>query len=120
MYRYTTDGSTAANTPSSRRPSKSTLLTAALQWRRRVILRYLDENSAVTLSDLAEYVAKEQANAAGRGPTTADEKRSQIHLHHIDIPLFADLGLVTYDADSQTVTPTSAVDELDAIFFASD
>lgn len=96
------------------------MLAVVTHWRRRVILTYLRENDTVGLSELTEYLARKRANAARRGPTAADEQRSRAELLHVDIPLLADLELITYDTVSETISPASVVDELDSAFFITD
>ncbi|ODR80578.1 hypothetical protein BG842_03910 [Haladaptatus sp. W1] len=72
------------------------------------------------LSKLASVLAREKANAEGRGPTRSDERRTRLALHHVDVPLLADVGMLTYDTLSNIVTPTPSVDSLDAHFFITD
>ena len=62
----------------------------------RVVLTYLRKNDTVGLSELVQHLARKRANAARRGPTAADEELSRVELFHIDIPLLADLELITY------------------------
>lgn len=90
------------------------------RWRRRVSLTYLRDQGTIQLAELVDHLARERANAERRGPTAADEKRSRIELHHTDIPLFADLGLVTYDSTSKTVMPTTTIDCLNREYFITD
>jgi hypothetical protein len=89
-------------------------------WRRRVILTYLREHDTVGMAELTQYLARKRANAARRGPTAADERRSRAELQHVDVPLLADLELITYDAVSETIAPASVVHELDSAYFITD
>jgi hypothetical protein len=97
--------------------SLSEKTSVVTNWQRRAILTYLRDQGAVQLSELASYVAREKANAEGRGPTRSDERRTRLSLHHIDVPLLADVGMVTYDTVSRIVSPTPTVDHLGAPFF---
>lgn len=101
-------------------PSSSKMTSVVTDWRRRAVLTHLRDNGAVQLSELASYLAREKANAEGRGPTRSDERRTRVALHHVDVPLLADVGMITYDTISQIVSPTPTVDRLGASFFITE
>jgi hypothetical protein len=100
-------------------PSSSEMIPVVSDWRRRAVLTYLRDHGAVQLSELASQLARKKANAEGRGPTRSDERRNHVVLHHIDVPLLADVGMLTYDTVSRIVSPTPTVDRLGASFFTT-
>lgn len=93
------------------------MASVVTHWRHRAVLTYLQDHGSVQLSELASVLAREKANAEGRGPTRSDERRTRLTLHHIDVPRLADIGMVTYDTLSNIVTPTPSVERLDAPLF---
>lgn len=66
--------------------------------RRRKVLRYLDMSGGrATLSDLAEYVVKEE-NDLGEGMWTSKQRKGvYISLYQSHLPKMRDAGFVTYD-----------------------
>jgi DNA-binding transcriptional ArsR family regulator len=101
-------------------PTKDAVLSALADRRRRAILTFLREQQSVHFTELVEYVANEQKDAAQRWPSAADERRTVIRLHHIDLPLLIDVGLITYDERSGMISPTSAAINLSSVFFVTD
>ena len=118
MHQNVTFANEATSAPQS--DTSSERLSVVTCWRRRVVLTYLRKNDTVGLSELVQHLARKRANAARRGPTAADEELSRVELFHIDIPLLADLELITYDSVSETISPASVVDDLDSAFFITE
>jgi hypothetical protein len=100
--------------------TKNVVLSALADCRRRIILAFLRDQHPVHFTELVEYVANEQTNSTRRWPSPADERRTLIRLHHIDLPLLIDVGLITYDESSGMISPTSAAISLDSAFFVTD
>ena len=66
--------------------------------RRRKVLRYLDMNGGrATLSDLAEYVVKEENDLEEGMWTSKQRKRVYISLYQSHLPKMRDAGFITYD-----------------------
>lgn len=70
--------------------------------RRRVTMRCLARlTPAVTLSELSLAVAECEADVGIASEETRE--RMAITLHHCDLPLMADFGVLTYDANARRV-----------------
>lgn len=71
--------------------------------RRRLALAVLEEQSGVVdLECLAATVAAHETDADSPGEETVN--RVEVSLHHSHLPLMDDLGVVSYDTDSNAVT----------------
>jgi DNA-binding transcriptional ArsR family regulator len=75
------------------------LFEALADVQRRQVLAYLDamDDDVAAYSDLIEHVADDSA-----GEST-DHERVAVRLHHHHLPKLADVGVVEYDARSETV-----------------
>lgn len=70
--------------------------------RRRVVLAVLDEQAAVVEREhLAAEVAAHETGCDSPSEETVD--RVELSLHHSHLPLMDELGVVSYDLDSDTV-----------------
>lgn len=77
------------------------------QPRRQVAVRVLgDADLPLSLVTLARAVAAEQAGDFA--PAAPIVEYLQVRLHHVDLPMLADAGVVSYDADDRRVTALSA------------
>ena len=90
-------------TSDDRRPLEmnlDALFEALADAQRRRILAYLDatDDDVAAYSDLIEHVADDSA-----GESTTDRDRIAVSLHHNHLPKLADVGVVEYDARSETV-----------------
>lgn len=93
---FTTEQLSGANLTESERHK---LLT---KQRRRLALDILaDQSTPVTLVELAEKIAGREHDSA------ADEdsvKRIRTSLHHVHLPKMNELGIISYDGESNTIT----------------
>ena len=95
--------------------------------RRRVVLRYLDDREeAVPLDDLADHLVLEaDADDGGALASCGDalfgrRRRVQLTLRHGHVPKLADVGVVEFDVDANTVALTESGEALLARVDASD
>lgn len=80
----------------------SQYLEALAHRRRREALAALQEQGeSMTLVELSHHLMD-----AFRGPNQNEAKRLQLTLHHRHLPKLDDAGLVEFDPDEKTVTPT--------------
>ena len=91
---------------------------AIAPYHRRVLLAQLRDYGSVSLSELTEAMVREIASTDHCQLETINKKRVRARLYHIDIPLFADLGLLSYDKKSQRVSPTTALYSLNPILLS--
>jgi hypothetical protein len=70
---------------------------------RRVVLYYLREHERASLDALAACVAGWTASGPGTKPA-ADAETVRTALHHVHLPKLADVGLLTYDAETRRAT----------------
>ncbi|WP_435157434.1 DUF7344 domain-containing protein [Haladaptatus sp. DFWS20] len=82
---------------------------AVAPYHRRVLLAQVRDHGSLSLSELTEAMVREIASTEQCQLETVNKKRVRARLYHIDIPLFADLGLLLYDKKSQWVSPTAAL-----------
>lgn len=73
---------------------------------RRVVLYFLREHGSASLSELADVVTGWTRTERGVA-SPEDRDRVRAALHHVHLPKLESVGLVSYDADSQTVRPQS-------------
>jgi len=72
--------------------------------RRRIVVDYLGERGErVDVDALASAVSEKLRS---EDPELADADRLGILLHHVDLPLLDDIGLVAYDAGDRRVSPS--------------
>jgi len=80
--------------------------------RRRAILSVLDPTGPpVALADLARQVAAHEMDETLETVTGGPQvRRTYISLSHVHVPKLADAGVVSFDADRQTVAASSEFD----------
>ncbi|MEF8799478.1 MAG: hypothetical protein V5A56_00360 [Halolamina sp.] len=71
--------------------------------RRRAVLRTLDEEGELTLSELAEMIAAEENDAHPSGVSESARRSVYISLYQRHVPKLAEHGIVDYDRDESTV-----------------
>lgn len=81
----------------------------AIEHRRHALAFLDDQRGRVSVDALADHVTTAMAGQDGRDITHAEVAT---RLYHVDLPKLADAGIVVYDRDAGTVTPT---DRLDAV-----
>lgn len=88
---------------------------------RRVILYYLREHETATLDTLTECVTgwAESAPGATAGARPADDERVRVQLHHAHLPMLADTGFLTYDADTGEVTRRDLLPPTESVLSAA-
>lgn len=65
------------------------------------------QTGAVTLDDLAGFIATTPVSA--EGPSQSQEQ-TMIQFHHIHLPKMDDAGLLDYDSDNHLIEPTEKLD----------
>lgn len=90
----------------ARQDSLSNLFRALSHPYRRVVLYYLRDRGEASLDALAECVAGWMDSGPATGPDddAGDDEMVRVQLHHAHLPMLAEAGFVTYDADSGEVT----------------
>lgn len=89
------------------------LKVLAANRRRRVIRALLDADGTVSLTELADEVARERADADG---VPTDPERVEISLHHVHLPKLADAGLVVIaESDGETRLKFTETPEMRAL-----
>lgn len=82
---------------------------------RRIALELLEEaDLPVALEELATAITDRETELGTReadAPDAGDAERVAISLHHVHLPLMADLGVVDYDAASRRVEAFRAPEE---------
>ncbi|MCU4753193.1 hypothetical protein OB919_14605 [Halobacteria archaeon AArc-curdl1] len=92
--------------------------------RRRDVLRYLqaqleDENddfesvSAVSISDLTEWIAARENNITVEQLRSSQRQRVYISLYQTHLPKLDELNVINYDDDRGLVTPTPTIRKFD-------
>lgn len=80
--------------------------------RRRLVLRYLEDEPATTLRELAGHVAARENGKPSREVTSTERKRAYIGLYQHHLPKLADAGVIDFDSDRGTVERTSRADRV--------
>lgn len=74
----------------------------------RYVLYYLhgldSDDLPLSLTQLADVVTAWRATETGTVATAADRDRMRIRLYHAHLPKLDDLGYLTFDTDTNTVT----------------
>lgn len=65
--------------------------------RRRRVLRHLREESATATLDILANAIETEAD--GTGGRDGDFRAVRIRLHHVDLPMLDDAGLIEYDPE---------------------
>lgn len=72
--------------------------------RRRVILELLEEcDTSLSLAELVADIDARVSDEIGANDGSTDD--IQIMLHHVHLPMMADLGVVNYDAETNRIDP---------------
>lgn len=88
------------------------ILRALAQPRIRYTLCYLQEEPEPTVEQLADVITGIEASLEDTIAMPDDHERVRLHCHHAVIPALEELGFVTYDADSGTVTKETIPTEI--------
>lgn len=98
-----------------------------MNYRRRVIFRYLADHPSTTLSNLAEHVAAHENEMAVSELRSAEQKRANpehreeftpsdevdgIELYHHHLPKLADVDFIDWDRETDTIRRGSRFDEI--------
>lgn len=75
------------------------------QQRRAAIEVLSGETERLSIDDLAREVT-------ARTPVDRTLDQVKVRLHHVDLPMLADAGVVDYDREERTVTVTEPVSDL--------
>lgn len=73
----------------------------------RYVLYYLhglDSDTELSLAHLADVATAWHATETGTVATAEDRDRIRIHLYHAVLPKLDDLGYLTFDTDTNTIT----------------
>ncbi|MHC3380251.1 DUF7344 domain-containing protein [Haloarcula sp. H-GB5] len=91
-----------------------TLLRVLAAEPRRMIYTYLAEHDSASISELTDVVVG-WSSARGRNTDACNWDDTRTALHHRHLPVLDDAGIVTYDADQQTVTLASLSPSTDEV-----
>lgn len=84
--------------------------------RRRYVLYYLrEQDSPVSVRELAEAVAEMEADADSPAVSETELERYEIKLHHADLPKADTAEFIEYDADDGVVRLTGEPPKFDAV-----
>lgn len=88
------------------RPAPEAMDALLARPRRRVLVSILAERGRrLSLAELATELA--ERDRASRTPERDEDETSvRRTLHHVDLPRLAEAGLIEYDHDERTITPT--------------
>lgn len=88
--------------------ARTAIFDALADEERRVAVEYLAmETGAVPVDELVGFVEATSVSEVG---TLDSRQRTEIRFHHIHLPKMDAAGLIDYDQDGRTVTPTETVD----------
>lgn len=92
----------------SSQPSLDALFDALADRRRRYVLYYLaavEDEAVLAVEDIAERVEswEREWDAAERRESVDGGRAIRVDLHHNHLPRLADVGLIEYDARTETV-----------------
>lgn len=83
------------------------LFEVLTEHRRRYVLYYLDgaDDPVITVAELADQLCTWERDWDDRTeqPRSKHRENMRINLHHVHLPKLADVGLIDYDARSQTL-----------------
>lgn len=103
---------TASRDQASRLP-KDTAFQLVKNWRRREVLRYLEENEGqADVGDLAEHIASIKEDVPVEEVTSKQRKRVYVGLYQCHLRQLAEEGVVEYNKDRGTVRSRDLVNEL--------
>lgn len=85
--------------------------------RRRLIITFLADhdvaaNEAVTLSELAEYIAAQETNTPRDAVDSASRKSAYVTLYQVHLDTLESAEVIKWDQRSGEVTPDTGVDGL--------
>lgn len=84
--------------------------------RRRYALYYLEQqDTAVSVNDLAEQVAEWETNGASNTIPDAKYKQIKVNLRHRDLPKASELQYIRYDQEAGFIELTEAPTEFEAV-----
>lgn len=98
-----------------------TVFDALTNARRRLVLRYLNEqNGQVTLSDLAEHVAAIENDTTPEALDSQQRKRVYVGLYQSHLPKLDSMGVLTFDQQRGRIERTPAASQLDQYLYDED
>jgi predicted transcriptional regulator len=80
--------------------------------RRRYVCYSLLEDAPQSLTELATTIAAWENEVSEREVTRRQRERVSVSLYHAHVPKLVDLGVVSFDEASGTVTPAENADEV--------
>lgn len=97
----------ARSNPDGSEHRDAPLDTSVCPWRLSILLRAYQTDGPVTVRDLLEsLVDGETSGGPDFGDSTpAEFDRKELRLHHCDLPLLDDAGLLRYDPQARVVYP---------------
>ncbi|WP_143423327.1 DUF7344 domain-containing protein [Halegenticoccus soli] len=78
--------------------------------RRAAINRLAQSHGSITVSELAEQIAEEEAGSAAEAENLY--KSVYVSLRQTHLPKLAAQGIIEYDSDSQTIRPGNRMDDI--------
>lgn len=92
--------------PDDARPAPEAIDALLARPRRRELVSILAEyDRRLSLAELATELAEHRRDSRTR-ERDEDETSVRCTLHHVDLPRLAEAGLIEYDHDERTITPT--------------
>ena len=76
--------------------------------RRQVLTVLTQEPMAIGVRDLARRIALQESSGTTGSVTEETITQVQVSLYHLHLPKLADLDLISYDAEQETVEGTTA------------
>lgn len=73
--------------------------------RRRYLCYTLLEDTQWTLEELARKVAAWETDVPEHAVTPSQQDRAYVSLHHAHVPKLVDEGVISFDEDTETITP---------------
>lgn len=94
-------------------PSDTAVATVLTDDYRQFVVQYLAEcDGPVTLADLVGGIESEHTDASA---SETDTTHILAALYHHHLPCLADAGVLVFDAEQNTVTPTETTDRVAAL-----
>lgn len=109
--------STGLSSEASRTLPAGVIVELLSDRRRRAVLDVLQAHEKpLALADVAKEVTLRAKQVSLDTCSVEEIKCTQLKLHHQDIPLLADYGIVEYNKERRTVTLTEQVEQLDLLW----